>query len=294
MIRHVGGLRGDAVFKRYAQQYLIVAWHLTRRVFHSSDQFAGMRRVRKPLHRAQAARRSHAGKTGDVARARRPREGDLESARLLVSAGADVNAIDGDGKDVLGLAIFNGNYDLASLLIDSHAKVNHADAQSFTRLFWAVDRRNMKTPPNFPWMVTTDPLPLIQKLLDAGANPNALVNNTPRARMRDGSPRIVYATALMRAASSGDLDLVKLLLAHGADPHIVSKDRETWLMGGLENGIHQRLQQRKIRRRETGSGQAAGGPGRGCEHRRQLRHYAADGGGEHVPSASGPSYRTTR
>jgi ankyrin repeat protein len=165
------------------------------------------------------------------------REGDLESARLFVAAGADVNAIGGDGKDVLGLAIFNGSYELASFLIDNHAQVNHADAQRFTPLFWAVDRRNMETPPNFPWMVTTDPLPLIKKLLDAGANPNAIVNNTPRARMRDGSPRIVFGTALMRAAFSGDIELVKLLLAHGADPHIVSKDNETSLMAACGTGF---------------------------------------------------------
>jgi uncharacterized protein len=165
------------------------------------------------------------------------REGDLESARLFVAAGADVNAIGGDGKDVLGLAIFNGNYELASFLIDNHANVNHADAQGFTPLFWAVDRRNMETPPNFPWMVTIDPLPLIGKLLDAGANPNAIVNNTPRARMRDGSPRIVFATALMRAAFSGDVELVKLLLAHGADPQIVSKDNETSLMAACGTGF---------------------------------------------------------
>jgi uncharacterized protein len=170
------------------------------------------------------------------------REEDLESARLLIQAGADVNAVGGDGKDALGLALFNGSYDVASLLIDSHANVNHADAQRFTPLFWAVDRRNMETAPNFPWMVTTDPLPLIKKLLDAGANPNALVNNTPRARMREGSPRIVFATALMRAAFAGDLELVKLLLAHGADPHVQSSDRETPLMAacGLAfiNGYH--------------------------------------------------------
>jgi uncharacterized protein len=170
------------------------------------------------------------------------REEDLESARLLIQAGADVNAVGGDGKDALGLALFNGSYDVASLLIDSHANVNHADAQRFTPLFWAVDRRNMETAPNFPWMVTTDPLPLIKKLLDAGANPNALVNNTPRARMREGSPRIVFATALMRAAFAGDLELVKLLLAHGANPHIQSSDRETPLMAacGLAfiNGYH--------------------------------------------------------
>jgi len=165
------------------------------------------------------------------------REGDLEIARLLVASGADVNAIDGDGKDVLGLAIFNGSYDVASYLIDQHAKVNQADAQRFTPLFWAVDRRNMETAPNFPWVVTTDPLPLIQKLLDNGANPNALVNNTPRARMRDGSPRIVFATALMRAAFSGDLELTKLLLTHGADPKIVSRDNETVLMAAAGTGF---------------------------------------------------------
>jgi uncharacterized protein len=165
------------------------------------------------------------------------REGDLESARLLVAAGAQVNAIGGDGKDALGLAIFNGSYAVGSFLVDNHANVNHADAERFTPLFWAVDHRNMETAPNFPWVVTTDPLPLIQKLLDAGADPNALVNNTPRARMRDGTPRIVFATALMRAAFSGDVELAKLLLAHGADPKIVSKDHETTLMAAAGTGF---------------------------------------------------------
>jgi len=170
------------------------------------------------------------------------RENDLESARILIQAGADVNAVGGDGKGALGLALFDGSYDVASLLIDSHADVNHADAQRFTPLFWAVDRRNMETAPNFPWMITVDPLPVIKKLLDAGANPNALVNNTPRARMRDGSPRIVFATAFMRAAFSGDIEVVKLLLAHGADPHIQSRDRETTLQAACAlafiNGYH--------------------------------------------------------
>src|SRR5580658_4169649 len=170
------------------------------------------------------------------------REDDMESARLLVGAGADLNATGGDGKDALSLAAFSGSYDIASFLVDNHAKVNQADAQRFTPLFWTVDRRNMETAPNFPWMVTTDPLPLIKKLLDAGADPNALVNNTPRARMREGSPRIVFATAIMRAAFAGDLELVKLLRAHGADYRIESKDRETTLEAacGLAfiNGYH--------------------------------------------------------
>jgi ankyrin len=165
------------------------------------------------------------------------REGDLESARMLVAAGADINVRGGDGKDALGLAVFNGGYDVASFLIDNKANVNQADAQRFTPLFWAVDRRNMETAPNFPWVVTADPLPLIKKLLDAGADVNFLVNNTPRARMRDGSPRIVFATALMRASFSGDIELVKLLLSHGADPKIVSKDYETMLMAACGTGF---------------------------------------------------------
>jgi ankyrin repeat protein len=167
------------------------------------------------------------------------REGDVESARILIAAGADVNAVAADGKNALGLAIFNGNYEVASFLIDNKANVNQADTQGFTPLFWAVDRRNMETAPNFPWMVTTDPLPLIKKLLDAGANPNALVNNTPRARMRAGSPRIVFATPLMRAAFSADLELVKLLLSYGADPTIVSKDGETMVSAAAGLGFIQ-------------------------------------------------------
>jgi uncharacterized protein len=167
------------------------------------------------------------------------RDGSLELVRILVGAGVDVDAAAGDGKTALALAIFNGNYEVASFLVDRKADVNQADAQRFTPLFWAVDRRNMETAPNFPWTVTADPLPLVRKLLDAGANPNAIVNNTPRARMRAGSPRIVFATALMRAAFSADLELCRLLLAHGADPKIKSSDGETMVEAAASLGFIQ-------------------------------------------------------
>jgi ankyrin repeat protein len=174
------------------------------------------------------------------------REGDVDSAHALLDGGADVNATAGDGKNALSLAIFNGNYEVASLLVDRKADVNNSDTQRFTPLFWAVDRRNMETAPNFPWMVTEDPLPLIRKLLDAGANPNALVNNTPRARMRAGSPRIVFANALMRAAFSGDLELVKLLLAFGADSKVVSSEGETMVEAAAGLGFIQGYSKGKL------------------------------------------------
>ena len=157
------------------------------------------------------------------------REGHVDVAHILVGAGADIDAAAGDGKTALAIAIFNGNYEYASFLVDNKADVNKADAQRFTPLFWAVDRRNMETAPNFPWMVTADPMPLIRKLLDAGADPNALVNSTPRGRMREGSPRIVFASALMRAAFAADLELVELLLERGSDATITSRDGETML-----------------------------------------------------------------
>ncbi|MEI7950285.1 MAG: ankyrin repeat domain-containing protein [Gammaproteobacteria bacterium] len=170
------------------------------------------------------------------------RDGRMGALKVLVEAGAKINAIAADGKNGLGLALFNGNYAVADYLIDQGADVNQADAQHFSPLFWAVDRRNMETAPNFPWIVTEDPLPLIKKLLVKGANPNHVVNNTPRARMRGGSPRIVFATAIMRAAFSADMELVQLLLEHGADPNIKSSDNETTLAAaaglGWVGGFH--------------------------------------------------------
>jgi uncharacterized protein len=160
------------------------------------------------------------------------RQGDMESTRRLVAARADVNAISADGKEPLGLAIYNGNYEIASFLIDNKADLNHADAEGFTALFWAVDRRNMETNPGIPWMVTMDPMPLIQKLLANGADPNAFVNNIPTSRRSalNLTPRTTFATALARAAFSADMELVRLLLSSGADPNIVSSHNETALM----------------------------------------------------------------
>ena len=61
------------------------------------------------------------------------REGDLASARLLVAAGANVNAVASDGKGPLSLAIYNGNYDLASFLADRGASVDGPDAAGSRR-----------------------------------------------------------------------------------------------------------------------------------------------------------------
>ena len=115
--------------------------------------------------------------------------------------------------------------------------MNHADAEGFTPLFWAVDRRNMEWNPGFPWIETSDPMPLIRHLLEAGADPNTHIDNTPRSRRNfGGSPRIKFATALMRAAYSGDVDLVRLLHEHGANPLARNSDNETPLLAAAGYG----------------------------------------------------------
>jgi len=165
------------------------------------------------------------------------REGEIESARLLLGAGADIDAVAADGKSTLGLAIYNGHYELAALLVERGADVNRADAEGFTPLFWAVDRRNMEWNPGFPWTQTADPMPLIRQLLDAGADPNVYIDNRPESRRNfGGSPRIKFATALMRAAYSGDVDLVRLLHEHGADPLVRNSDNETPLLAASGYG----------------------------------------------------------
>ena len=189
------------------------------------------------------------------------REGDLESARLLLAAGANVNATASDGKDSLGLAIYNGNYGLASFLLDSGSNVDHPDAEGFTPLFWAVDRRNMEWNPGFPWTVTADPLPLIQQLLAADADANRFVDNTPRSRRNfGGSPRLKFATPVMRATYSADLELVQLLLDYGADPDIFSSDNETPLLAAAGYGWDRWVQPGQGLSRTAGGHPAAGEP----------------------------------
>jgi ankyrin repeat protein len=73
---------------------------------------------------------------------------------------------------------------------------------------------------------------LIEMLLEHGANPNARLTavQTQRAHT-DGDPSLgVGSTAFMRAAKAGDTAVMKLLLAHGADPNLVQKNGNTALM----------------------------------------------------------------
>ncbi len=165
------------------------------------------------------------------------RDGHFPVVRKLVEAGADVNALAADGQTALTLSINNGHFDVSYYLVDQGADVNVQDAQGFSALYYAVEARNMEVAPGFPWVATEDPLPLMRRLLEAGADPNLRINAVTRARMHEGTPLVLFATALTRAAFSGDIETTRLLLEYGADPHIKSVQNESALSLAAGSGF---------------------------------------------------------
>jgi ankyrin repeat protein len=147
---------------------------------------------------------------------------DIESVKVLLAAGADINQVTDYGWSALLVATQNRYYKLGEFLLNHGADVNLANKGGWTPLYLATDNRNIESgdyPVRKPDM---DHLDYIKLLLDKGANVNA--------RMKDSTEtRTVFtnqwldengATAFLRASQSGDLVLMKLLLAHGADPKI--------------------------------------------------------------------------
>jgi len=150
------------------------------------------------------------------------RSNDLDSVKALLAAGADINQTSLYGWSPLLTATQNRFYKLGLYLLDHGADVNLANKGGWTNLYLATDNRNIESgdyPVRKPDM---DHLDYIKILLDKGANVNA--------RMKDSTEtRTVFtnqwldengATAFLRASQSGDVVLMKLLLAHGADPKI--------------------------------------------------------------------------
>src|SRR5262249_11161588 len=103
------------------------------------------------------------------------REGDIESARVMLDRGVDINYGDVDNTTALVVAIMNKQYTFAKFLIDRGADVNVAGSYGRTALYAIVDMRN-EDYSALPNRKSDDPLPtldLLKTLLDRGANLNA-------------------------------------------------------------------------------------------------------------------------
>jgi ankyrin repeat protein len=159
------------------------------------------------------------------------REGDLESAKLLVDAGADVNQVTEYGWSALLTATNNRNYRVGAFLLERGADPNIANKGGWTPLYLATDNRNIEGG-DYPVPESDmDELEYIELLLDHGADPNQRIGENTLSRTIFTMQWFFEAgaTPLVRAAQSGDVELIKLLLAHGADPKIPTEHGDTAL-----------------------------------------------------------------
>ena len=152
------------------------------------------------------------------------RANDLESVKTLLAAGADINQTTGYGWSPLLVATQNRYYKLAAYMLDHGANVNLANTGGWTPLYLATDNRNIEGgdyPVRRPDM---EHLQFITLLLDKGADVNHRVKDSTETRTVFTNQWLDEngATAFLRASQSGDVELMKLLLARGADPKIAT------------------------------------------------------------------------
>jgi ankyrin repeat protein len=171
------------------------------------------------------------------------RQDCLECARILVESGADVNQKTHYGWTALLTATQNRHYKLGAYLLDHGANPNLSNNGGWSPLYLATDNRNIEGgdyPVRNPDM---DHLDYIKLLIGKGANVNVRVCGTQSTEEKcvgdstetrtNFTMQWLYedgATPFLRAAQSGDVKLMKLLLAHGADPKITTTNGDTALM----------------------------------------------------------------
>ncbi len=168
------------------------------------------------------------------------RSGDIETTRLLLEAGADIDESTAEHGSPLVIASASGHEDLALYLLNAGADQDATDENGVTALHHALqaglstmhgityDAVYRKRPGNVPR--------LARALLETGADPNARITKSyrigPAIRSSCESVEVmVGATPFMLAAISADVGLMRLLHRFGADPGIGTEDGTTPLMG---------------------------------------------------------------
>jgi ankyrin repeat protein len=152
------------------------------------------------------------------------REGDLESGKILLTAGASANEEAANGASALVVAAHSGHGPFAALLLERGADPN-ANKAGYTALHAAVLRGDLDT---------------VKALLARGANPNAaLAKGTPaRYYSTDWAFNITAlegATPFWLAARYGDIDIMKALAAGKADVNVALNGTNTLLAGIAAN-----------------------------------------------------------
>lgn len=125
--------------------------------------------------------------------------GELDEVKRLVSEGMAVDVTDWEKHTPLMWAAFNGHTAVVGYLLENGARLEAKDVSGRTALLYASSG---------PFEGT------VELLLEAGAEV-------------DVQGKAEGFTALMTAAAEGQLEVVRLLLIHGADPDLLDKDGDT-------------------------------------------------------------------
>ena len=161
------------------------------------------------------------------------REGHTDTARALVEAGANVNAVNGDKYSPLVMAITNGHLDMAKYFLDHGADPNLATNADLPALYATID---VQWAPHtwFPQPSTEQEkvtyLDLMKAEMEHGAKVNAKVGEKLWFRSFTNDYTWIDpagATAFWRAAQSSDVAAMRLLVEHGADPKMPTTSGDT-------------------------------------------------------------------
>jgi ankyrin repeat protein len=164
-------------------------------------------------HKADVNAKSRTGFTALMFAAR----GDVESARILLNAAADPNAVIPDwGGTALIIASTMGQPDVVEALLDKGADPNYKDGNSFTALHSAVrdsdygsDRAQRETA-----------VKVVKLLLKHGADPNARLHQEKPTVRALNELEFEGATPIALAAEVNNLDAIRVLVEAGGDPNI--------------------------------------------------------------------------
>jgi len=193
------------------------------------------------------------------------RHGDIATVRVLLAAGADVLDKRPDSATPLLVAVINGHADLVDLLLEKGADPNveggsteltvpgvrarpmelkyrkltnsERDSEGVSRgnifgrpLHAAVHVANWHISDQFI-AVQMDRMRVITALLEHGADVNGRIRmEEPRWSGARYRRHLAGATALLFAAKSADVEVMRLLLEYGADPTINTDENITPLM----------------------------------------------------------------